>query len=117
MGCYRLNSEDVNLENITQIIRCLADFSRQISQCLESFDWEKLAVILETRQCFFEKTLSTPFSEEKIHELVPLIEGILQQDADSLAKIQDHKKKLIQHFLTLENGRRAVKAYRQGKQS
>ena len=100
-------------ETIEEISKRLADFSSEISDCLDNSEWEKLGKELEIRQQYFEKilVLTEPVSEEYRLALIQIVQQVLDQDAQSLSKIHDHQKQLIEHLNVLENGKRAIKAY------
>jgi len=96
---------------IEEISQCLAGFSTDIENCLDSSAWEKLTEVLASRQSYFEKILFAAEGELYIQALIPLVEKVLEQDSAAFGRIQDHKKKLIEQYALLENGRRAIKAY------
>jgi HD superfamily phosphohydrolase len=99
-------------QSIEEVAKCIANFSNEIRLCFDNSDWEKLAEILASRHIYFTQILSPPVSEGYARALVQLVQDVLAEDAEALSKIQDHKKKLIEHHNLLENGRRAIKAYR-----
>jgi hypothetical protein len=101
----------VNIEAISQRIRI---FSAEIAACFDNSDWENLAMVLSGRQTYLEEILACPVDAETRQALANLVELILAQDAESLKEIQAQKKKLLELHLMLENGQRAVKAYRAG---
>ena len=67
--------------------------------------------MLMERHAFLERVLDQPVDEENREALIQLVEAILEQDAVSLSRIADHKKKLLEHHLLLDRGVRAIKAY------
>ena len=99
---------------IEAISKRIQAFNCEITACFANSDWEVLATVLSVRQTYLEEVLEHPVTAEVRQALANLVEQILAQDADSLNKIQDQKKKLLELHLMLENGQRAVKAYRAG---
>ena len=100
-----------NIEAISQRIQV---FTGEIAACFANSDWEGLAGVLSGRQCYLEEVLAYSVNAETRKVLANLVDLILAQDAESLEKIHDQKKKLVELHLTLENGQRAIKAYRAG---
>jgi hypothetical protein len=96
---------------LEQYSQRVCDFSSEIQLCINSADWETLATVLASRQTYLEHILSKPVSEEYMHAVRELVEGILEKDVVFQSKIQDQKNKLIELQLLLERGRRAVQAY------
>ena len=88
------------------------EFSRDIEACFQQADWEKLAVVLSSRHLYLEQVLGLPAGEENRQALANLVERILAQDGEALEKIQNQQQKLLASQLLLEQGQRAVKAYR-----
>ena len=101
-------------ESIAEISERIRVFTDKISACFANSDWDALATVLSLRQTYLEEILACQVDTETRQALANLVDSILTQDAESLEKIQDHKKKLLELHLMLENGQRAVKAYKTG---
>ncbi len=100
-----------SIEAISERIQA---FTNEIAACFANSDWDGLATVLSIRQTYLEEILAGPVDAETRKALANLVDLILAQDTESLEKIQDQKKKLLELHLMLENGHRAVKAYRAG---
>lgn len=99
------------MASIEDISRQLNDFLSQIKVCFDDSDWEKLSDVLTARQIYLEHTLLTPVEDEWRKPLRVLLQGVLQQDKESLDRIQEQKNKLIELYALFEHGQQAVKAY------
>lgn len=99
-------------ENYEEIRQIIAEFSVKIRLCFQHDNWEKLANVLADRQKYFESLQSYPLSQETCEKLKTLIQEILMQDAHDMSEIENNKNELLQHFKLLENGRRAIRAYK-----
>ena len=112
MGCNRLTSNSLPVVEIEEISKHISDFSSEIGSCFDNSDWDRLVAVLIARQTYFEQILVPPVGDDYRETLIKLVEDVLVQDADSLTKIQEHKKQILALHLLLENGQRAIKAYK-----
>lgn len=91
--------------------QALADFANKIGLCIGNSEWEMLAITLESRQAYLEKMFAEPVPENCRIEIKQLAEFILEQDKFFQAQVEEQRNLSTRLQLTLERGRRAIKAY------
>lgn len=89
----------------------LGKVADEILQCIQDEEWEKLTIALELRQQYLEYLFSEPVPDE-YQDVVKKIAGkILEQDAVSILKVQQHIEKAEKLQVLYERGKRVIQAY------
>jgi hypothetical protein len=93
------------------LLKELNSFSLQITQAIESSDWETLSDILIQRQARLETLLNAPLSEEEQHAIQGVLNSIQAMDGLFIDFVQSKKAELLKDFQHVTQGQKGVKAY------
>lgn len=93
------------------LLKELNSFSLQITQAIESSDWETLSDILIKRQARLEALLNAPLSEEEQHTIQGVLDSIQAMDGLFIDSVQSKKAELLKDFQHVTQGQKGVKAY------
>jgi len=83
----------------------------EISECIADDEWEKLTRVLELRQQYLDQLFSDPIPEEYRDTVKEIAHTILEQDAVSIAKVQEQMRIAEELQVSYERGKRAIRAY------
>ena len=100
------------MDNLTSLEQSLQAYAAEISVCLENSEWDKLLTVLHSRQNFLRQILAREEDIAERESVCKLMLQVLAEDDGSLAKIEAHKNKLIELHALMDQGMRAIKAYR-----
>ena len=96
---------------MSALLKELNSFSLQITQAIESSDWETLSDILIQRQARLETLLNAPLSEEEQHAIQGVLNSIQAMDRLFIDSVQSKKTELLKDFQLVTQGQKGVKAY------
>ena len=97
--------------NMNTLLQELNDFSLQITQAIESNDWEQLSEILIQRQAHLELLLNTSLSDDNEHTIQGVLESIQAMDKLFIDSVQLKKTGLLKDFKLVAQGQKVVSAY------
>jgi len=87
------------------------EYTKQLQETIAIGDWEKLSIILQQRQLFFERFFSQILVDEQTVDVKEMISKIQTEDAIFIQDLQSQKKKLENQFLSIKKNRKSVKNY------
>lgn len=89
----------------------LSEYSNKIETCITREEWDMLAQVLDDRQAYLDKKSLEPMPESRRDSVKQIAKAVLDQDADFQARVQQQKEIVTRQQLSIEHGRRVVKAY------
>lgn len=100
-----------NAESFQFQLERLRTVASEISECIADEEWEKLTMALELRQQYLDQLFSDPIPEEYHDTVKKIAHEILEQDAVSMAKVQEQMDIAEKLQVSYERGKRAIRAY------
>lgn len=85
--------------------------ANEILECIADKEWEKLVIVLELRRQYLEQLFSNSVPEEYRDAVKEFAHTILEQDAVSMAKVQEQMDIAEKLQVSYERGKRAIRAY------
>lgn len=102
---------DSEIAWIEQHRQVLSDYADKIDACISNSEWEKLTIILQSRQVYLEQLFTDSIPEDRRKAAQQLASTLLEQDQLFQTKLQEQKNMATQLNQNLQRGRRAIKAY------
>jgi hypothetical protein len=96
---------------MSALLQELNGFSVQITQAIESNDWEKLSGILTQRQTRLEVLLNAELSEDDQRTIQGVFESVQAMDKLFIDAVQLKKTELFKDFKSVAQGQKVVSAY------
>lgn len=96
---------------MSTILKELNDFSLQIKETIEASDWERLSMILISRQKRLETLLNSPLSDDEQRIMKDALESVQVMDKLFVDAVQSKKTELLKEFQTVALGQKGIKAY------
>jgi hypothetical protein len=100
-----------NAELFQSQLERLRTVASEISECIADEEWEKLTMVLELRQQYLDQLFSNPIPEEYRDTVKEIVHAILEQDAISMAKVQEQMRIAEKLQVSYERGKKAIRAY------
>ncbi|MFA6051970.1 MAG: flagellar protein FliT [Methylobacter sp.] len=100
-----------NAELFQSQLERLSIVANEISECIADEEWEKLTMVLELRQQYLDQLFSDPIPEEYRDTAKEIAHAILEQDAISMAKVQEQMRIAKKLQVSYERGKKAIRAY------
>lgn len=95
----------------TQLLQELNQFSLNITNAIESNDWEQLLEILIKRQARLEQLLNAPLSEAERQTIQSVLQSIEAMDKLFIDSVEFKKNELLKDFQSVVQGQKGIKAY------